>query len=154
MMAREKSRAATPTILAFAALTAAALAQQGPNDPQKDRDPRTVGTPSRQQDGAGAGRLGHLGNVVRSDLHGVVCVTVSPDGRFLYTAAYNAATISTFARDAASGELRHINTLIEPKEFDGVLSVRVSPDGKKAAAVSFRTAMVTLFDRATPLPVH
>jgi 6-phosphogluconolactonase (cycloisomerase 2 family) len=147
MLAWEKRRAITATVLAVAALTAVALAQQGPTYVQKAPEPATAGTPSKQQDGRGGGRLGHLGNVVRPDLHGVVCVTVSPDGRSLYAAAYNAAAVSAFARDAATGELRHIETLIDPKEFDGVMSVRVSPDGRKAAAASFRTAMVTLFDR-------
>jgi 6-phosphogluconolactonase (cycloisomerase 2 family) len=147
MLAWQKPRAVTAMVLTVAALTAGAMAQQGPKDIQKAPEPRTTGAPTQQQNGIGGGRLGHLGNVVRPDLHGVACVAVSPDGRSFYAAAYNTAAVSTFARDVATGEIRHIASLVDPKEFDGVLSIRVSPDGRKAAAASFRTAKVTLFDR-------
>lgn len=147
MLTWEKPRVVTTTVLVVAALTAAAWAQQGRKDVAKSAEPRPADTSSQPPDGKGGSRLDHLGNVAGIDFHGVVCVTVSPDGRFLYVAAYNAAAISTFARDAETGQLRHIATLIDPAAFDGVLSIRISPDGRKAAATSFRTAMVTLFDR-------
>lgn len=87
------------------------------------------------------------GFVSRPELATVVSVHVSPDNRFLYSAAYNTASVIVFARDMKTGQLNHVQTLSDPEVFQGVTSVRISPDGKWAATAAFRSQALALLKR-------
>ena len=80
------------------------------------------------------------------ELRDVVSVACSYDGRFVYTASYNAKRVGVLARDGDTGRLTAVQSLADPR-FDGVTAVRLSPDGRRAASVAFRSNAVTLFDR-------
>src|SRR4051794_15848814 len=82
------------------------------------------------------GRLKLVESVPRDDLVAVTGVAISPDGKYLYSASWQAATLSTFARDAKTGKLEHKQTLSSPELLAGSTSVTVSPDGRFALAVA------------------
>ncbi|MDA1215525.1 MAG: beta-propeller fold lactonase family protein [Chloroflexi bacterium] len=86
-----------------------------------------------------------------SGLDGIVFVTVSPDGKHVYTAATNDNAVAVFSRNATTGAL----TFVEFKQ-DGVAgvdglqqarSVIVSPDGKHVYASSSIDNAVAVFSR-------
>ena len=94
-----------------------------------------------------AGTLTYAASYTSDVLGHVVSVDVSPDGRFLYTASYNARQVGVFARDAADGRLEPVRTTQDPDTLNGVTGLRVSPNGRYAAAAAFRSDAVTLFSR-------
>lgn len=96
------------------------------------------------QEGVG---LVSLEMVKRDDLRGACGISLSPDGKFLYVAAWRTNTIAAFRRDEASGKLQHLQSLADPERLSGVTCVRISPDGKWALAVAFRSKKVTLLAR-------
>ena len=102
---------------------------------------------ARSADGSEPGTLTFVETVNLPSLKSVTSVDVSPDGRFLYTAAYNAQTVGAFARDEGTGRLAPVRTAQAPENLDGVTGARVSLDGRWAIAAAFRSASVTLFER-------
>ncbi len=100
-----------------------------------------------------------------SGLHGLNSVAVSPDGKSVYTAAYNSDTIARFDRDPATGALTYQGcissnsnvtscTLIPGATAGGantglysLVSVAVSPDGKSVYTAAANGDAVARFDR-------
>ena len=119
----------------FAAALALALSA-GPADP-----------PAAQPADPPAGTLRFVGSYRSGVLKDIVSVEASGDGRFVYTASYNARQVGVFARDAATGRLTPTETQQVDRLFDGVTALRPSPDGRRAASAAFRSDAVTLFDR-------
>ncbi len=98
---------------------------------------------------AGFGQLSFVDAVSAPQLDSVVSVAISADGRFLYAAAYNARAVSVLSRDAESGKLAMVDSLVDPESLDGVTALRLSPDNRYAASAAFRSNAVTLFSRDT-----
>ena len=85
-------------------------------------------------------------------LYGVIGVTVSPDGRHVYTAAgLWDNSIAVFGRDSATGGLTFIESLTDGVDgVDGLFmasAVAVSPDGNHLYAAGYGDDAVTLFGR-------
>ena len=67
-------------------------------------------------------------------LYGVISVTVSPDGKYVYSASVTDGAVAAFGRNATTGEL----TFVEDEKdgtggvdgFDRAASIALSPDGK------------------------
>jgi 6-phosphogluconolactonase (cycloisomerase 2 family) len=95
---------------------------------------------------AGVG-LVSLEIVKRDDLRGACGISLSPDGKFLYVAAWRTNTIATFRRDERAGKIEHVQSLTDPERLNGVTCVCVSPDGKWALAVAFNSKKATLLTR-------
>lgn len=93
------------------------------------------------------GSLTYVDNIQRIDLDGVTSVDVSPDGRFLYAAAYQADAVTVYRRSITSGLLSHVQTIQDSTLLNSVASVRVSPDGNYAVATAFQSNSVVLFAR-------
>jgi 6-phosphogluconolactonase (cycloisomerase 2 family) len=91
--------------------------------------------------------LKHVEFAKRDDMRGVCGIELSPDGDFVYAAAWNSSSINVFRRDAATGKLEHVQALVDPANLGGVVCMRISPDGKRAVATSFRSKTVVLFTR-------
>ncbi len=77
----------------------------------------------------------------------VVSVEISPDGRFLYAAAYNANALSVFEIAADTGRLTLVETIQDAEKLAGVVAMRLTPKKNLAAAVSFRSRSLTLYQR-------
>ena len=88
-------------------------------------------------------------------LYGVISVTVSPDGKYVYSAYVTDDAVAAFGRNATTGEL----TFVEDEKdgtggvdgFDRAASIALNPDGKRlyvaaknddALAVFSQNAMV------------
>lgn len=97
--------------------------------------------------GAGSGHLRHIGSVTRDDLQGVVGLASSPDGMYLYAAAFHGGTVTVFTRDPRTGELTHVQTLQNRKDLSGVTSITVSSDGQYAATAAFQSGAAVLYAR-------
>lgn len=93
-----------------------------------------------------AARLTEVQNLKADSLRSATSVVVSPDGKFVYAAAFNADTLTVFKRNAETGELESDQTLTGP-DLDAVVNVRLSRDGEYAVASAFRSNAITLFKR-------
>ena len=91
--------------------------------------------------------LRHVQTVTRPDLEYVVSAEVSADGRFVYSAAWQAHTVTVFARDPETGELEHVQTNTGRTNLQGALCVRLSPDNRQAVATAIRSKTLVLFER-------
>jgi 6-phosphogluconolactonase (cycloisomerase 2 family) len=84
-------------------------------------------------------------------LAGVTSVTVSPDGKFLYTAGYDDSAVAVFARNAQTGKLSFVEVQKDGVEgvdgLGGAESVIVSPDGKFVYAAGLSDSAVAVFGR-------
>jgi 6-phosphogluconolactonase (cycloisomerase 2 family) len=85
-------------------------------------------------------------------LYGVIGVTVSPDGRNVYTAAgYDDNSIAVFARDTVTGALTFIEVFRDGENgVDGLYrasAVGVSPDGHYLYATGYGDDAVAVFGR-------
>lgn len=85
-------------------------------------------------------------NVEHRDLNRAVSVAISPDSKFLYTAAYAANGVGVFAVDQKTGKLTHQQTVTD-RDHSGAVCVRISRDGTLAAATCFRAKTVVLYRR-------
>jgi 6-phosphogluconolactonase (cycloisomerase 2 family) len=83
----------------------------------------------------------------RDDQDGVVTAVISPDGRFVYAAAWKAATVTVHARDKTTGKLEHKQTISDADLLGGTTSFNVSPDGRFGIAAAFQSKTVVLFTR-------
>lgn len=79
-------------------------------------------------------------------LRSATSVAVSPDGKFVYAAAFNADAVSVFKRDAETGELELAHTLTGP-DLKCAVNVRLSRDGEYAVVSAFRANAITLYKR-------
>lgn len=85
-------------------------------------------------------------SVAMDSLNCVTSVAVSPDGRFLYAAAFAVSTVSTFERNIETGELT-LNGVLEGPNLDAAVNIQLSHDAKTAVVSSFRANAITLFGR-------
>jgi 6-phosphogluconolactonase (cycloisomerase 2 family) len=99
------------------------------------------------RDDKGQGRLALIESEPRDDLDGVVSVTVSSDGKFLYGASWKGANVNVFKRDVQSGKLNHVQTINDADSLAGTTGISLSPDGKFAVASAFQSKTVVLFQR-------
>jgi 6-phosphogluconolactonase (cycloisomerase 2 family) len=86
-------------------------------------------------------------------------VTVSPDGRHVYTAAISSSSLAVFRRDDATGQLRFVEALFDGQldgqenlidGLGGAYAVTVSPDGNHVyVAASGLGDTLTVFSRDT-----
>jgi 6-phosphogluconolactonase (cycloisomerase 2 family) len=99
------------------------------------------------QENPQSGRLQHVDTMTRDDLRSVCCVNLSPDGKHLYAAAWQANCVSVYRCDAETGRLEHLQSLVSDQDLQGVTSVRISSDGRHAVAAAFRSRTLVLFER-------
>jgi len=88
-------------------------------------------------------------NIERDSLKGVVGISTSSDGRFLYASAYTSAAIHAFSIDQQTGKLTLIEDIIDRAKLRGVTDFCLSPDGKTGVASAFASKAATLFQRET-----
>jgi 6-phosphogluconolactonase (cycloisomerase 2 family) len=86
--------------------------------------------------------------VQREDLASVTSVTISPDGLFLYAAAFNPGNVLTFRRDIATGQLT-FSDILTGDALNAAVSVNLSHDARYLVASSFRANCVSLMQRDT-----
>src|SRR5687767_15572885 len=79
----------------------------------------------------------------RPDLNSVTSVTISPDGAYLYAAAFNPGNVLTFKRDIATGKIEY-QDLITGEGLKAAVSVNLSGDGRYLIASSFAANTATL----------
>jgi 6-phosphogluconolactonase (cycloisomerase 2 family) len=92
------------------------------------------------------GKLEYLDAVTSEGLDMVTSVECSPDGKFLYASAWQAATITVCSRDPDSGKLKIIQEIKDP-DLRGATATRLSSDGKYAVASAFSSKTAVLFGR-------
>ncbi len=84
-------------------------------------------------------------------LAGVLSIAVSPDGAYVYTAAPGDDAVAVFARDAATGTLRFVETQKDGvggvDGLGGATAVTLSPDGASAYVTGERDGAVAVFRR-------
>jgi len=119
--------------------------------PLRDLSPRRLverfAIPRADQPARAEGHLEFIGSLAREDLRSVVGIAVSPDGKFVYAVAYNAASVVVFARDEITGRLTHLQTISDRRLLQGAVRIRLSSDGRHAVAASFIPGSVPLFER-------
>ena len=82
-------------------------------------------------------------------LSGVVAITTSPDGEFLYANGAYEDKIAVFSRDTNTGELFYIGVF---ENVDGVsypISIHSSSDGENIYVAGFYADAIVVFDRNT-----
>lgn len=84
--------------------------------------------------------------VERPELQSVTSAVVSSDGSCVYTAAFAANAVSTFARDSDTGELTHVQSLTGD-DLMGAVCLRLNADETLAAATAFQSKTIVLFKR-------
>ncbi len=99
------------------------------------------------QDPIEHGTLKYVDRVQADELQNVVSIDLPADGKYVYTAAYNAKAVCVFPRDGETGKFNGAQTLSDSEKFDGVTALRLSPDGRLAATAAFRSHAVTLLRR-------
>jgi len=84
-------------------------------------------------------------------LYSVVNVTVSPDGKHVYTAAYGDDSVAVFSRNSSTGALNFVENHKDGiNGVDGLsraFTVVVSPDGLHLYAAGYGSDTVVLFER-------
>ena len=82
-------------------------------------------------------------------LAGVTDLQVSPDGSYLYVAAFEANAVSVFSRDVMTGELEQLSISIDGVEntngIEGTSSINLSSTGKHIYATGFSENAVGIF---------
>jgi 6-phosphogluconolactonase (cycloisomerase 2 family) len=96
--------------------------------------------------GAADDELADVQDVAPPSLQGVTSVTITKDGKFVYTAAYQAGAISIFERNAESGKLTPRDGLLGP-ECASAICIRLSHDENTAAVAHLFANRLTLFKR-------
>lgn len=131
-------------------------------------DSRFLYVASRESDSLNVFELSHSGSTpvlaLRQTVQGVVGldqalhVVLSADGAHLYVAGANDAAVAVFSRDAATGQLSHVESeregVDDASDAGGVVSglidvefLVLSPDGEHLYALSGASGSVALFDR-------
>lgn len=132
--------AVTITVLPFALLTV-------PTAPTFTAQAETKTTGELAEKPSTSGKLEYVDHLTRDDLFCVASVETSPDGKFVYAAAYNASALIVFKRDKETGYLEHVQTISDREDLNGAVSARVTPDGRYVVCTAFRSNTVSLFDR-------
>lgn len=107
---------------------------------------RAADEPQAADTEAYVGRLIQVQKVQAESLRSATSVTVSPDGKFVYAAAFNSDAVTVFKRHSGTGELEADYTFTGPN-LDAVVNLRLSRDGEYAVASAFRANAITLFKR-------
>lgn len=101
--------------------------------------------------------LGHLTDGAEGvdGLWAVHCVSISPDGGYVYTAAHEDHAVAVFSRASSTGGLTylecHTDAVDGVEGLSGALSVSVSPDGAHVYAAGYQDHAVTVFARESAL---
>lgn len=105
---------------------------------------------------AGTGQLTQV-QLLRDNINGdnaleeVAGVTESPDGEFVYFAAYTDNAITAYARNSTTGQLTRIQTILDGSGgVDGLVgaqSIAISPDGAHLYVVSAIDDALVMFSR-------
>jgi 6-phosphogluconolactonase (cycloisomerase 2 family) len=85
--------------------------------------------------------------IKRDDLLTANSTAVSPDGKFVYVAAWSTSTACVFRRNTDTGTLEHVQSITDPPTLFGVSALRVSPDGRLVAGACGSAKSVPLFTR-------
>ena len=86
-------------------------------------------------------------------LSGATDVEVSPDGKFVYAASYDAGGVAIFERNEATGALRQVGcvrpvrTCTSARALSGASAVALSPDGENAYVAAYDSNAVVMFER-------
>lgn len=103
---------------------------------------------------AGTGALTAAGSVAfgagaLAALAEPTALAISPDGAFVYVAAFSPGSVSVFARDAASGALAHVETELDDagaRHFEFTRHLLLGPGGEHVYAVGI-AGVISLFTR-------
>ncbi len=82
-------------------------------------------------------------------LNGVFRVNISPDGNFVYTAAFDSDSICTFARNQIDGTLTPKSCYANSVYLDAATDTLLTPDGKHLIATTYYSKGVVVFKRDT-----
>ena len=93
------------------------------------------------------GALSNQVNQCHTILQGARGVTVSPDGEYVYAAAYDQSIVCGWQRDSTTGVIINPNCL-NNGDLSGVQSITVSPDGKNAYAAVGPSNSIVYWDRS------
>ncbi len=88
-----------------------------------------------------------LSTTTTSGLNGVFRVIVSPDGRFVYTAAYDGDATCAFERSASDGALTFLACRAGILYHDAASDLTLMPDGKRLIVSGYSSDSVTVYDR-------
>jgi 6-phosphogluconolactonase (cycloisomerase 2 family) len=86
---------------------------------------------------------------VASGLNGVFRVIISPDGNFVYTAAYDSDSVCSFMRNTVDGTLTSIGCYANSTYLDAASDVALMPDGKHLLASAYNSDGLVVFRRDT-----
>lgn len=83
-------------------------------------------------------------------INGVLGMTISPDGNYVYATGSNENSIAVFSRNVSTGALTFIQKLDDTNneliDFSYPVGVTISPDGNQVYATSYDFGSVTVFD--------
>jgi DNA-binding beta-propeller fold protein YncE len=101
----------------------------------------------------GTDRMCAKGNALR----GADAVVVSPDGRFVYAAAYDSNSVLTFSRDPATGTLKQLGCALDAaprpgsctraKGLSGPAALALAPDGQTLFVAAYDANAIAVFAR-------
>ncbi len=95
------------------------------------------------------GTLSHQSTLLPADaagLNGVFRVSISADGRFVYTASYDSRSLCAFSRNMLNGALTPITCYTSPNLVSGS-DVVLSPDGKRVFVTGFSSNSLLAYAR-------
>ena len=79
------------------------------------------------------------------NLQSITSTELSPDGKYVYAAAFNSDTANVWKRDPITGMATRVQFLAD-EDMDGILALRMAPNGKFMAGASIKD-IVTLYSR-------
>lgn len=88
-----------------------------------------------------------LTTTAAAGLNGVFRVIVSPDGNFVYTAAYDSDATCTFKRNPTDGTLTYLDCRMSVLYHDAASDLALMPDGKHLIVSGYNSDSVTVFER-------
>ncbi len=86
-------------------------------------------------------------------LSGATDVEISPDGKFVYAASYDAGGVAILERNETTGALRQVGcvrpvrTCTSARALSGASAVAISPDGQNAYVAAYDSNAVVMFER-------
>jgi 6-phosphogluconolactonase (cycloisomerase 2 family) len=92
------------------------------------------------------GDLKEVQSLTLPELRGVTSIAISEDGKFLYSAAFQASTVLAFKRDLETGLLTLDDAFAGPS-LAAAVRIRLSEDGNYAVTSAFAANTVTVFKR-------
>ncbi len=95
------------------------------------------------------GTLSYQGVLLPADaagLDGVFRVTMSADGRFVYTASFGSHSLCAFSRNTLNGALSYVDCYTSPYLSNGS-DVVLSPDGKRVFVTGFSSGSLLAYAR-------